>query len=401
MLDEHGRYLNFSGCGNTFNSDHPVVRNYLIACLRNWVAESAVDGFRFDLASVFGRDRRGNVMVDPPAVNRISEDSLLYETKLIAEPWDAAGLYQVGRFGGSPRWCDWNGAFRDDIRRFWRGDPGMTSALATRICGSDDLYKGRGPLHSINFICCHDGFTLYDLVSYNHKHNEANGEGNRDGNNDNWSWNCGAEGPTNDSAINRLRERQARNLMATLLISQGVPMILGGDEFLRTQHGNNNAWCQDNSTSWVDWTLKDRHAGFLRFVRMMISFRKAHVALRRRTFFTGGKGGGPLEILWHGVDPGRPDFSRTSQSIAFALDGRCCDRGGIIDSDIYVAMNSGGDGLHFRIPASPSGRAWRRVVDTALPSPEDIVELDQAPHISIQHTYWVHDHSMIILVSER
>ena len=196
MLDDRGRYLNFSGCGNTFNSDHPVVRDYIVACLRNWVAEAGVDGFRFDLASVFGRDRRGNVVVNPPAVNRISEDSLLYGTKLIAEPWDAAGLYQVGTFPGGDRWSDWNGRYRDDVRRFWRGEPGMTSALATRLCGSDDLYSGRGPLHSINFLCCHDGFTLYDLVSYNQKHNEANGEGNRDGNDANWSWNCGVEGPT-------------------------------------------------------------------------------------------------------------------------------------------------------------------------------------------------------------
>ncbi len=194
MLDSRGQYLNFSGCGNTFNSDHPVVRNYIVACLRNWVSEAGVDGFRFDLASVLGRDRRGNVLVNPPAVNRISEDSLLYGTKLIAEPWDAGGLYQVGTFPGGARWTDWNGRYRDDVRRFWRGEPGMTSALATRLCGSDDLYGGRGPLHSINFLCCHDGFTLYDLVSYNQKHNEANGEGNRDGNDANLSWNCGAEG---------------------------------------------------------------------------------------------------------------------------------------------------------------------------------------------------------------
>ena len=196
MLDGRGRYLNFSGCGNTFNSDHPGVRDYIISCLRNWVAEAGVDGFRFDLASVFGRDRRGNVIVNPPAVNRISEDSLLHATKLIAEPWDAAGLYQVGTFPGGERWSDWNGRYRDDVRKFWRGDPGMTSALATRLCGSDDLYYGRGPLHSINFICCHDGFTLNDLVSYDSKHNEANGEGNRDGSDANYSWNCGVEGPT-------------------------------------------------------------------------------------------------------------------------------------------------------------------------------------------------------------
>ena len=207
MLDDRGRYLNFSGCGNTFNSDHPGVRDYIVSCLRNWVAEAGVDGFRFDLASVFGRDRRGNVILNPPAINRISEDSLLHVTKLIAEPWDAAGLYQVGTFPGGERWSDWNGRYRDDVRKFWRGDPGMTSALATRLCGSDDLYRDRGPLHSINFICCHDGFTLNDLVSYNSKHNEANGEGNRDGSDANWSWNCGVEGPTKDPAILRLRQQ--------------------------------------------------------------------------------------------------------------------------------------------------------------------------------------------------
>src|SRR3954447_26553262 len=280
MLDDHGRYLNFSGCGNTFNSDHPVVRNYLISCLRNWVAEAGVDGFRFDLASVFGRDHRGNVIVNPPAVNRISEDSLLYDTKLIAEPWDAGGLYQVGTFPGGARWSDWNGRYRDEVRRFWRGEPGMNSALATRLCGSDDLYAGRGPLHSINFICCHDGFTLNDLVSYNHKHNEANGEGNRDGSDANWSWNCGAEGPTDDPAVLRLRRQQARNLIATLLVSQGVPMLLAGDEFLRTQQGSNNAWCQDNEVSWVDWSLAVKNADFLRFVREAIALRQRHPALR-------------------------------------------------------------------------------------------------------------------------
>jgi len=400
MLDDRGRNLNFSGCGNTFNSDHPVVRNYLLACLRNWVAEAGVDGFRFDLASVFGRDRRGNVVVNPPAVNRISEDSLLYRTKLIAEPWDAAGLYQVGTFPGGARWSDWNGRYRDDVRRFWRGDPGMTSALATRICGSDDLYAGRGPLHSINFICCHDGFTLSDLVTYNQKHNEANGEGNRDGDNANHSWNCGAEGPTNDPAVIRIRERQARNLMATLLVSQGIPMILGGDEFLRTQQGNNNAWCQDNGTSWVDWSLKDRNAGFLRFVRKMIAFREEHPMLRRRTFFTGEAAGRPPEILWHGVQPAHPDFSATSCALAFALDGRCSDRQGLIDCDIYVAMNSGQRPLDFKIPGSPSGRPWRRVVDTGCSSPEDIQETGEGPHIPVLHTYRVQDHSMIILVSE-
>jgi isoamylase len=400
MLDDRGRYLNYSGCGNTFSSEHPVVRNYLLDCLRNWAVEGRIDGFRFDLASVLGRDRHGNVLLEPPVINRISEDSLLRDIKLIAEPWDAAGLYQVGTFPGAGRWSDWNGRYRDDVRRFWRGDPDMTSALATRLCGSDDLYHGRGPLHSINFLCCHDGFTLQDLVSYNQKHNEANGEGNRDGDNGNWSWNCGAEGPVENPGVNQIRRRQIRNLLATLMVSQGVPMILGGDEFQRTQHGNNNAWCQDNPTGWVDWSLRRRNADFVRFVRMMIALRKAHPILRRRTFFTGERGGQPPEILWHGIEPAQPDFSYDSHSLAFALDGRRSDRPNLIDRDIYVAMNSYREPLDFKIPAAPTGRPWRRVVDTALDSPQDIVPENEGPHIPVLQVYRVQAHSLIILVSE-
>jgi isoamylase len=400
MLDDRYRYLNYSGCGNTFSSEHPVVRNYLLDCLRNWAVEGRIDGFRFDLASILGRDRHGNVLLEPPVINRISEDSLLREIKLIAEPWDAAGLYQVGTFPGAGRWSDWNGHYRDDVRRFWRGDPDMTSLLATRICGSDDLYRGRGPLHSINFLCCHDGFTLLDLVSYNQKHNETNGEGNRDGNDTNWSWNCGAEGAVADPAVNRLRRRQIRNLLATLMVSQGVPMIVGGDEFQRTQNGNNNAWCQDNPTGWVDWSLRDRHSDFARFVRMMIGLRKSHPVLRRRTFFTGARAGQPPEIIWHGVEPAQPDFSYHSRSLAFALDGRGSDRPNVLDRDIYVAMNSYHDALNFKIPAAPTGRAWRRVVDTALDSPQDIVAENEAPHIPILQLYRVEAHSLIILISE-
>nr|WP_303652511.1 glycogen debranching protein GlgX [Paludisphaera mucosa] len=399
ILDEKGRYLNFSGCGNSLNTDHPVVRNFLLSCLRNWVAEAGVDGFRFDLASVLGRDRRGNVLVNPPAINRISEDSLLYGTKLIAEPWDAGGLYQVGTFPGGGRWSDWNGRYRDDVRRFWRGEPGLTAELATRICGSEDLYAGRGPLHSINFISCHDGFTLHDLVSYDHKHNEANGEGNRDGNDANFSWNCGVEGPTDDPRIVALRMRQVRNLMATLLISQGVPMILGGDEILRTQQGNNNAWCQDNEVSWVDWTFAASHRDFHRFVRKLIALRKAHPVFRRRTFFVGTTAAGSPDILWHGVQPVRPDFSATSRALAFALDGRRCDRPGYVDRDFYVALNSDDQDLEFRIPSSPSGRRWRRVVDTALASPDDVVDLDAGPDVAVMSAYTVRGRSMIILAS--
>ena len=368
LLDDQGRYSNFTGCGNTFNSNHPAVRNYLLGCLHNWVADARVDGFRFDLASVLGRDERGQLMVESPVVERISEDSLLFGTKLIAEPWDLAS-FQLGRFPGKSRWSAWNSRYRDDVRRFWRGENGMTSALATRICGSDDLFSGIGPLHSLNFVTCHDGFTLSDLVSYNHKHNAANGEGNRDGVDENFSWNCGVEGPTENPEILALRRRQARNLIATLMISQGVPMMLGGDEFLRTQTGNNNAWCQDNKTSWVDWTLAEENADMVRFVREMIALRKRHPALRRRTFFQGGSRGRPPDILWHGIEPCHPDFSPQSHSLAFALDGRRVDRPDTVDCDLYIAMNAWNKPLWFTIPASPSGRRWRRAVDTASSIP--------------------------------
>ena len=398
MIDQNGRYRNYSGCGNTVNSNHPIVRSLLLSCLRNMVAESGVDGFRFDLASVLGRDRHGNVLVEPPVIESISEDALLADTKLIAEPWDAAGLYQVGSFPGGPRWSVWNGQYRDDVRRFWRGEPGHTSTLATRLCGSDDLYHGRGPLHSINFITCHDGFTLWDLVSYNDKHNMMNGEGNRDGSDANWSWNCGVEGPTDDLVINALRRRQARNLMATLLVSQGVPMILGGDELLRTQRGNNNAWCQDNEMSWIDWSLAETNADFMQFVQRMIAMRKRHHVLRRKTFLNTEVSPTP-DIVWHGLEPCEPDWSEPSRSIAFALDGRRNDRN-LLDRDIYVAMNAHWESKVSKIPASPSGRPWRRSVDTALPSPDDALPHDTGPRIEILHPYRVESRSMIILISE-
>ena len=358
-----GRYLNFTGCGNTVNSNHPVVRNLILACLRNLVAEAHVDGFRFDLASVLGRDKKGHVLVEPPVVEMISEDPLLRDTKLIAEPWDAAGLYQVGSFPGGARWSEWNGHYRDDVRRFWKGDAGQVPLLATRLCGSEDLYADRGPLHSINLITCHDGFTLSDLISYNQKHNHANGEGNRDGHNDNCSWNCGVEGATDDPAVRSLRDRQARNLIATLMVSQGVPMILGGDEFLRTQGGNNNAWCQDNETSWVDWSLAEANADFLRFVKQMIALRKRHPALRRRTFLKRGGAGHPPDVVWHGVEPGEPDLGCDSRSLALALDGRRCDRPGVVDRDLYIAINAYWQPLdvhHPRLPLRPPLAADRR-----------------------------------------
>ena len=400
LLDEAGGNLNYTGCGNTINSNHPVVRYLILSCLRNLVAEAGIDGFRFDLASVLGRNRRGEVMVEPPVIESISEDSLMADTKLIAEPWDAAGLYQVGSFPGGPRWSVWNGMYRDDVRRYWRGDPEMISALATRLCGSDDLYHGRGPLHSVNFLTCHDGFTLLDLVSYNSKHNEANGAANRDGMDANLSWNCGVEGPTDDPAVLALRHRQARNLIATLMLSQGVPMLLAGDELLRTQQGNNNAWCQDNETSWVDWTDAETNADFLRFVRQLIALRLRHPALRRTTFFHGGADGLPPDIAWHGVELCQPDFGPESRAIAFVLDGRQIDRPGPIDRDFYVAMNAHWKPREFRVPAAPSGRPWRRTVDTALPTPDDAAGLDEGPRVGVPGTYRVEARALVVLVSE-
>jgi isoamylase len=392
MLAPDGRYLNFSGCGNTVNCNHPVVRNLLLDCLHFWVADMHVDGLRFDLASVMGRDYQGQVMVQPPVVEMISEDSVLADTKLIAEPWDAAGLYQVGKFPFGRRWSEWNGLFRDQVRRFWRGEPGLSGALATRLCGSPDLYEksGRGPQHSVNFITCHDGFTLADLVSYNHKHNEANGEDNKDGLDENYSWNCGVEGPTDDPGVLGLRARQARNLMATLLLAQGVPMLLAGDEFLRTQGGNNNAWCQDNEVSWVDWSLAAKNAGFLRFVKEMIALRRRHPALRRRWFPRGG------EVVWHGVEPFKPDFSADSRSLALVLDGSRTGREP--DRDIYMAFNAWREVLHFRVPPAPQGRPWRRVVDTALSSPLDIVGPGEGPAIADGTAYPVVPFSVVVLI---
>jgi isoamylase len=402
LLGPGGIYLNFTGCGNTVNCNHPVVRELILTCLRYWVAEMHVDGLRFDLASVLGRDRFGNMLVEPPVIEMMGEDGVLADTKLIAEPWDATGLYQVGRFPYGRRWSEWNGRYRDDVRRFWRGDPGMTSVLATRMCGSADLYQasGRQPRHSINFVTCHDGFTLWDLVSYNQKHNEANGEQNRDGIAENYSWNCGIEGPTDNPAVLSLRQRQVRNIMATLLLSQGVPMLLAGDELLRTQQGNNNAWCQDNEISWLDWGLATRNADFLRFVREMIAMRKRHPALRRYTHLRGAGTQGSLlepDLIWHGVEPGQPDFSQGSRTIAFALNGS--QTGREPDNDFYVACNAWHDPIRFRIPVSPSGRAWHRVVDTALAPPLDIVAEEQAPEVPPQSIYTVAAFGLIVLVT--
>ncbi|MSR30311.1 MAG: glycogen debranching enzyme GlgX [Gemmataceae bacterium] len=395
MLDAKGSYLNFSGCGNTLNCNHPIVRELIINCLRFWVAEMQVDGLRFDLASILGRDYTGQVLIEPPIVEMIAEDGVLADTKLIAEPWDAAGLYQVGMFPFGRRWSEWNGMYRDHVRQFWTGMPGMATQLATRVCGSSDLYEplGRKPRHSLNFITCHDGFTLWDLVSYNEKQNYRNGEDNRDGCNHNYSWNCGAEGPTDDPFILALRKRQVRNLATTLFLSQGIPMILAGDEFLRTQMGNNNAWCQDNEASWVDWTLLQKNADFHRFMVLLIKLRKNHSALRRRSFLKDG------DIVWHGLEPLEPDFSETATFLAFALNGYRTSRE--LDRDFFVVFNASQEAKEIRIPVSPTGRIWRRVIDTSLAPPLEIVSTDEGPVVPFLGTYPVGGFSTLVLISEK
>ena len=390
-----GKYLNFSGCGNTTNCNHPVVRDIILDSLRYWVTEMHVDGFRFDLASILGRDTDGSVLANPPLLERIAGDPVLAKVKLIAEAWDAAGLYQVGSFPSWGRWAEWNARFRDDVRKFWKSDPDTVQALATRFCGSADLYRGSGraPYHSVNFITSHDGFTLADLVSHDQKHNEANGEQNRDGLNENDSWNCGEEGPSSDPEIESLRRRQIKNMAATLLLSQGVPMILAGDEFARTQKGNNNAYCQDNELSWIDWNLMDRNADLFLFFKNLIAFRRSHLLFRQREFIGHGTRQVP-RIIWHGVQCNQPDWSWHSRSIAVELqfDGQ--------DSDLFFIFNAFSQRLSFQLPAPASSKRWYRFLDTSLLSPSDAPEPDGEAALSEQDAYQAGARSMVGLIQK-
>jgi len=397
ILDpESGKYVNFSGCGNTVNCNNPVVRDFIADCLRYWVTEMHVDGFRFDLASILGRGMDGSVLKNPPLLESLAYDPVLANSKLIAEAWDAAGLYQVGTLPSWGRWAEWNGIFRDDVRKFVKGDAGMTSALATRLLGSPDLYltSAREPYHSINFVTCHDGFTLNDLVSYNQKHNLANGENNSDGSDANYSWNCGVEGPSHEPAVEALRLRQQKNFAAILLVAHGVPMILGGDELGRTQQGNNNAYCQDNDISWVDWRMTESHAGLLRFFQHMIAFRRRCPLLRRASFELHGEGG--FHITWHGVKRMQPDWGQESRTLAMQLT-QLHDDGS--RDDLHFIANSYSDDLDFALP-QVSEREWFRLVDTAQPSPKDIAEDGQEFPLLSQDSYKVQAHSVAIFVGK-
>lgn len=374
--DDLRLYKNYSGCGNTVNCNHPVVRTFIIDCLRYWVCQMHVDGFRFDLGSILGRDRYGNLMENPPVLELIAEDPVLRNTKIIAEAWDAGGAYQVGVFPGG-RWSEWNDRFRDDIRKFWRGDDFLANAVATRLSGSSDLYckDGRKPFHSVNFITSHDGFTMNDLVSYNGKHNEENGENNRDGSDYNYSFNYGYEGPTSNKKIEKLRVRQIKNKMLCLLISQGTPMLLGGDEFRRSQNGNNNAYCQDNELSWFDWTLCDKNVEVLRFIRRLIEFRKNHAAFRRPEFFEGVDHSNDSwpDIQWFDSEGQTPNWSKSNHFFAYLLDG---SRAEIYsdkdDNDFFIMINGGKTDITVKLPKLPENKKWYRAIDTSVESPADI-----------------------------
>jgi glycogen operon protein len=404
MLDEDNPrvYRNYSGCGNTMNCNHPILRTFIIDCLRYWVVEMHVDGFRFDLGSVLGRDREGRIMENPPILERIAEDPVLRQTKIIAEAWDAAGAYQVGSFPGG-RWAEWNDKFRDDVRRFWRGDEGTVSHLATRISGSSDLYlrDGRKPFHSVNFISSHDGFTLNDLVTWERKHNEENGELNTDGATPDQSDNYGVEGPTGDPLIEAVRNRQVKNFLATLLLSLGTPMILGGDEMRRTQRGNNNPWCQNNEVSWYDWGLLQKHADVHRFTRELIAFRMRHPAFLRPEFYSGRNSHHTIpDITWLTAEAEPADWAPERAALALLIDGNKseidADRD---DNDILIMMNAGAEPLLFTLAPVPQGKeAWYLAIDTALPSPRDIASVGAEERVG-QETRRLAGRSTVVMLS--
>ncbi len=388
ILGADGRsYQDFTGTGNTVKTDHPVVRELILDALRYWVVEMHVDGFRFDLASVLGRDEDGSLHADPPLLERIAEDPVLREVKMIAEAWDAAGAYQVGAFH-ERRWSEWNGRFRDDVRQFWRGDAGMLGDFASRLAGSADLYEasGKGPECSINYVTAHDGFTLNDLVSYERKHNDANGEFNRDGTDQNFSANYGVEGVTSDPAINAIRTRQVKNFILTLFVARGVPMLLGGDEFRRTQQGNNNAYCQDNDTGWVDWARRETYDAIHRFTRAMIRFRHDHAVLKQEAFYHSH------DVHWFNPAGRVPQWDDPSAR-------RLCMhiRGGD-DPDLCILFNAGPEAMVFVLPTLPEDTRWHLAADTARPSPDDIQEPgNESPLDDPQH-YRVDPRSSVILM---
>jgi glycogen operon protein len=404
-LDGNKRYYkNYSGCGNTVNCNNPVVRTFIMDCLRYWVMEMHVDGFRFDLASILGRDEKGRLMENPPVLERIAEDPILRHTKIIAEAWDAGGAYQVGWFPGG-RWAEWNDRYRDDLRRYWRGDPRQTRCLATRLAGSSDLYlrDGRKPFHSINFITSHDGFTMKDLVSYNQKHNEENGEFNRDGNDNNCSCNNGFEGPSTNPVLEHIREQMVKNFIASMMVSLGTPMLLGGDEIGRTQKGNNNAYCQDNELSWYDWSLLEKNQNLFRFVKEIIAFRRRHPGFMRPEFYTGrnGRYDAMPDISWFDEKGASPNWEKHNPCLALRMDGSkaeiLADRD---DNDFFIMFNAGEKQVPFKVCKNPEGKKWVRAVDTSLASPQDICPPGTEFPLVYPDIYLTKAKSLVILISK-
>ncbi len=400
MLNEDGTYKNYSGCGNTVNGNHPICREMIFHCLRHWVYNYHIDGFRFDLASILSRDRTGELVPNPPLVEVIAEDPMLADTKIIAEAWDAAGAFQVGSFADH-RWAEWNGHFRDDVRRYWRGDHGLTGQIATRISGSSDLYQhsNRRPYHSINFVTSHDGYPLNDLVSYEQKHNQANGEDNRDGDNNNYSANYGVEGPTRRKHIMELRRRQAKNMMATMLLSQGTPMISAGDEVLRTQRGNNNAYCQDNAISWFDWRLLDKNAEMLRFCEALIAFRKEQPNVRRPTFLTGGAGedGELPDVAWYAASGKLMDWTQETKSMVCVLGTQ-----GIQDPaarPVMILLHSGPASQEFVVPPTLRKLDWNQFVDTSAQAPHDVHPKVDGPKLPSTGKLRLNHHTLMCYVA--
>lgn len=389
-----GHYANYSGCGNTVKANHAVVGRLIIDSLRYWVSEMHVDGFRFDLASVLARDMYGQPVDDPPILWSIESDPILAGTKMIAEAWDAAGLYQVGTFIGD-RFAEWNGPYRDSVRRFVKGDTDVVAELADRILASPDIYQepDREPNRSIHFVTCHDGFTLNDLVSYNRKHNDANGEHNRDGTNANYSWNCGWEGPTENPEIEKLRLQQIKNFLTLLFVSQGTPMLLMGDEVRRTQQGNNNAYCQNNAVSWFDWDAVAREAGLVQFTRRVIHFIQSLKIFQVEQLLAVT----PIwtyepHIVWHGVFLGEPDWSENSHSLAFTL------RHPDAEEELHILLNAYWEPLIFELPELEANKYWHRIIDTAVATPRDFCEPENAP-IFTGSAYPVGARSSVVLMA--
>lgn len=381
MMDG-GRYQNFTGCGNTFNANYPPSTQLILDSLKYWVEEMRVDGFRFDLASALTRDPTGAPTATPALITAINKDPSLSSIKLIAEAWDAAGLYQVGSFPGEGRWAEWNGVYRDQVRRFLKGTDGHAGSFAAALLGSQNVYgKLNNPSLGINFVIAHDGFSLKDLVSYNSKHNESNGDNNTDGMDQNDSWNCGAEGETPNRQIIQLRARQMRNFHLALMLSIGVPMIWMGDEYGHTRHGNNNGWCHDDEISWFHWNELKKEKSFFRFYKELIRFRKAHNLLHRKAFLT------PDDVEWHGHSPRAPNWEPSSRFVAYTLKHP--------QAPLYIAFNAHFENAHVTLPPPPTHKKWYVAINTAAPPPEDFVEKPTA-HPALRYTFDMQPYSAVV-----